>query len=286
LSSFVQNKGPEIRDFLVGAFEQASDGILDALTVALGYVANSRDKVAEVWGTLVGTMANIGAGISAAFMSFFGQDLVAANTGPLERVVLAMRVAFLKIEMGFRSVMSVVMQAVRTASTAVNMFTAGHGPAGVMTALTAGAMGGFSSDPAAARQEEFDRRLLEIQEDVTNMAGATGSDTTTSSRIRGQEIIAAWRLEFERLRKEWATPVIDSAVVKIDPKDLKPPPDPKPPPTPQAAAGAMSGTVDTVFGAFKVSGDKQVDLLTKIAKSSQSLLGAFKSGTTNSTPFT
>tara|TARA_R110000824_G_scaffold89623_10_gene219588 strand:+ start:1954 stop:4083 length:2130 start_codon:yes stop_codon:yes gene_type:complete len=264
LSSFVQNKGPEIRDYLVGVFNQASDGILDALTVTIGYVANSRDKVAEVWETLVGTMAGVGAGISSAFMSFFGQDLVAANTGPLERVVLALRVAFLKIEMGFRSVMNVIMQAVRTASMAMQ----GIGPAGIAAALTVGAHGGFSSDPAAERQIEFDQRLADIQSEVTDSAGGTGSDLTIGSRARGEAMLADLRLLLADMRKGWSTPVIDKVDIKVDPKDLKPPPDPNPPPS-GATAGAMSGTIDTVFGAFKSGDGKQISILQQIAKSTK-----------------
>ena len=47
LSNFVRTKGPEIRDFLVGAFNVAKEKVLEALTLTVGYVSVSAEQISN-----------------------------------------------------------------------------------------------------------------------------------------------------------------------------------------------------------------------------------------------
>lgn len=321
LSSFVQNKGPEIRDFLVGAFVEAKDGIVDALTVAVGFVALQKDKIVEIWSGLTTNLDGIGASMGASVSSFFGQDLVDANTGPVEKIVLALEVAFIKIKSGFERVVVGIKSALRTLLFKFEntyeqiLFTmnpmgkqqlsrsqrrAAVQP-GKEAARTGSAMDRIDADEAAALAAAAARAIAS--------GGASGRDLTDSSRERGKQVLGGIANTISGLALDKSSPIARvfnniksafseselaksvgkgmtswsdaySAAIDSHVKSLANDDDADGgAPGPQAAASAMSGTVDTVFGAFKVSGDKQVGLLTKIAKSSQGLLNATKSGT-------
>ncbi len=316
LSSFVQEKGPEIRDYLVGAFVELKDGVIDALTVAVGFVELKFDTLMGIADKLKNAFTGAGSGIKDAFASFFGQDLVKQNTGPLERTVLAIQVAFLKIEMAFRSVMSVIMQSTRAATAAMTSLATGKGMTHALIQLVAGAKGNFETETGQDRKDEFDKRMVEIVAGIEAMAGVQGDTETLSSRERGQQIInetlgfmrdviSGAKPEDEQQRRgpkpvqrvgpgfledfrsygEKFADAMDAKAMKRqvaffeEQKKLglfASPDDAKD--KPAAAASAFRGTIDTVFGAMKFGKDNQTKLLEDIKKINTKISNNTKNG--------
>tara|TARA_R110002167_G_scaffold25264_3_gene87871 strand:- start:895 stop:3150 length:2256 start_codon:yes stop_codon:yes gene_type:complete len=318
LSSFVKEKGPEIRDYLVGAFGQLKDGVIDALTVTVGFISLNFDTIMNKANSLKNAFKSAGSGIKDAFASFFGQDLVKENTGPLERTVLAFQVAFLKIEMGFRQLMEHLISNLKGISMAMFYVTQQEfSKAGAVLAsgFRGEAPGGQSEED---RKAEYDERLAKIVADVAAMSGIGGSEGTMSARERGQQVInetlgimrdavlgaepeddpqsrgpkpvqkvgpgflGDFRSHWEKFVDKMSTKYMKKSIALFeDHKKLglfAPTDDAKDKVNPAASASAFRGTIDTVFGAMKFGKDNQVKLLEDIKKINTKISNNTKTG--------
>lgn len=287
LSGFVKTKGPEIRDSLVAAFRQAKDWIIEALTLTVGYVSLSVDKIANKWQKIKESFLSVASSISGAASSFFGQDLVKANTGPIERVVLAFKVGMVNIESAFLdtvlSIEDAILRITGVGSLLLNVLPGGSQTAGAIQR----AIGGERGRIGERRTEIEGRRrriIFDAQAAANKMAGASGQDMTTTARAAGTAILSGLKdwwsktateltttptvLSFGEMGKgmlEMLKSVLPKATGMIS-KDVG-----------SALGGTarggqasgVAGTISTVFGSFKVSGDEQVIVLKEIAKSNE-----------------
>tara|TARA_R110000803_G_scaffold76226_8_gene140788 strand:- start:1925 stop:4180 length:2256 start_codon:yes stop_codon:yes gene_type:complete len=305
LSTFVKTKGPEIRDALVKAFTELKVDVIDALTVTVGFVSVSIENILTKLGKAKTALSGTGSAIKDAFAQFFGQDLVASNTGPLERTVLAIRVAFLKIEMGFRAVMNVINKAILGLTTSWTLLKQGAVTPAVMS-IVAGVLGEKpSTDSSGDRDKEFNSRMASILADTAAMAGQQGNATTVSSRERGEQMINSAILAIRGVTglgpdaQNTSGPTLPRAKARPDFPDVIPTTwmdgfekhmikatdtraakvfadamklglfagtGPVNEVNATNAASAFTGTVDTVFGAMKFGQDNQVKQLEDIKR--------------------
>ena len=313
LSGFVKTKGPQIRDSLVAAFRQAKDWIIEALTLVIGYADLSVEKIVGIWKSLSSGIESASGGLGKAISGFFGQDLLDSGVGPIERVVTALKVAFVKIKMGFGDVVNSLQKTLiiwtGRVQEAVNKVVNVLSPTqqqdeDLRIGRDTSAKMRFQAMANRNRRKE---QSAELQKIIAE-GNAAGGATSQNAKARGGAIVGGWERAIRRLSGEkilsfgemgksmWKqfqdvskAPTLSfgemgesfvKSLKEVFPEISKKAGElfgMKAGLKAGAGAGAggreqasvAAGTIQTVFGSFKVSGDEQVVVLKEIAKSNE-----------------
>ena len=289
LSNFVRTKGPEIRDYLVNAFNTAADAIGNALVLAVGHFDLSVEKMKGLWTSLTSSISEGGSGLGDAVSKFFGQDLMKEGTGPVERVVAAMKTAFVRIKMGFSDVISSISQELVRWGGRVKELINEIANLGTdqersleIGRETAEQRRRISFANRAA-QAEFANELLQIAQE----ANERGTQDSANAQQRGEEIVSGWRAAVdavlnigtkeqpavkqaakaaaEELKEAMATAAGGGAAGGVGGGVTSP-------------ASAVAGTISTVFGEMKTGTDQQVVLLKDILATNKLIASNTRSG--------
>ena len=290
LSNFVRTKGPEIRDFLVGAFNVAKEKVLEALTLTVGYVSVSAEQISNKWERLKATFIGVAASVRGAAASFFGQDLVRANTGPVERTILAVKVGLANILRAFKhtiiGIEEVIMRALATGS-----LLAGVMPGSMGQRFREMIIGRRSS--AHWRSEEVDaeadHKIRKAVDEANTAAGVSGQDLTIRSREEGKRIMESVMSGMNDFADSMKIPAAfgsDSQKTAEEIKkqmqealgEMSAPSGGDAQVAAQTQASEVSGTISTVFGAMKTGSDQQVVLLEDILATNRLIASNTRSG--------
>lgn len=293
LSKLVVKFGPVVQKHLIEVWENARHRIVTALEFTIGFIQQKLPVIKDVFFNVSRAVASAAAVVGASFASFLGQDaLQGMNVGPIERVGVAIETVLLRVEIAFRGFASAFKQTLSTVSVGINALLSGGGGGGLATALWAGGKGTFATggEDRGSLAKEFERRSGEI----AKRAISSGANQSRNA----QEIGKQWlqmvsemfnSIDSSSMGRKLSMAEITTALFGSRPDSANN--------TGGLAGGgggaggtaarALGGTIDTVFGAMKVSGDNQVDILKDIKKLNEKIVRNTGGGSVgNRGPFT